>query len=301
MKYIRLLSGIVLMSIVILFIPQSVNAIGTTDVGFTLTTGQAKIIPVFVKKGEILKASINVLQQARVEFDLANLEMTFNVVKFGHIGAGDFYFVSPVDYQYNLIITNTGGSSSTMWGTVSYSVEPSTLPLGTTNGTPVAVYKDGKWEKPEVIVDPPLLPLPLWIFWVILSFIWVAATALTVYLVTKQYVNNYKAKTIIILGLASALSVVMLYIFFPKEFITAVYWITGIFIFIIVIILLSRVPKRQRTYEDEQDSTRDVNIRVHTRSVPCKTCGNTGRVPSLYIPGKRISCPDCDGTGWRYD
>lgn len=306
-KITRLSTIIIFISIFLLLIPQPAFASGSLEVGFTLTTGQAKIIPVFVKKGDILKTSINVLQQSRVEFDLANQEMTVNVVKFGHVGAGDFYYVSMFDYQYNLVVTNTGGSSSTMWGTVSYSVEPSKLPLGTTNGNTVGtpqVDNSGKviWSR---ISAPPTSssssPLPPIIAWTLISLIWVGAIGLTVYFVTRQYVSNFKTRIITILGLATAITLVILYVFFTEQFVTAMFWIMGMFVLILFIILLSRAPRTYGGYRLDRDSSNspsELNVFVHTER-KCPDCkdGWVDPPPINRVFGIKWKCRRCNGTG----
>ena len=159
MRIAKSLLGLVLSLTILLLIPQPVSAQGTSgNVGFELRQGQDKRISVHLNKGYVVKGSIEVLQGAKVEFDLANQEVTINVCKFGFVGGGEYYYVAEVDGWYNLVVTNT--SFGIVWGELSYLIEPSNLPVRSTSGRLTATWTGKGWESTLPRSSQPLTSGP---------------------------------------------------------------------------------------------------------------------------------------------
>ncbi len=141
----KLAVGLILGLAATLLAAQPINGQGTSGSVGTgeLRQGQQKVIPVRLNKGYVVSGKINVLQGSKVEFDLANQQITANVVKFGFVGRGDYYYVAEVDGLYNLVITNT--SYGAVWGEVSFQTEPSDLSPGSTSGQKTAKWTGEGW------------------------------------------------------------------------------------------------------------------------------------------------------------
>jgi hypothetical protein len=333
MKIKNILIVAVLVILIQAFIPQYIIAASPISVGFELKKGADKIIPVNIPKGYEVRGHVDVLQQARVQFDLANAEMTANVCTFGLTGGEDFYFVSGTDRLYNLIITYTIGTSGTVWGTITYSIEPSPLAWGSTSGTVIQPTIQAAAIQPSIqsvpvqltlqataiAVTPVAIPTNISssnipnsngadsIPWILIGFIWAAAIVLIIYLIIKPNTESLKFKSSLILGLSTAISLVILFIFFRQQFITTFWWIIGVFVLLLLTLIVFRSNTERISYSDSPASSSNddeaIDIYCHTKRI-CPDCQGTGKVdppPINRVFGIKWRCKNCGGTGRIWD